>query len=439
MLDRLTFQVQRHLDSTPQSVVPPTSLEAHLPDEEENSTIGGALSETGEKVLDKGEEEREAMQEGEDPEEEQNRGVPLDVIPEEGTPRGTPDLSRVGGTCGEGGGEDHRMMEEEEEEGVRHEGEMDRGDDKTVGTRVMEGNIHEEEEEGEMKAAVSSGAENVTVCVEERVPGHTEGMDVDIVVTPAAERDTEEVFAVDEVMEQQANLVTSPHERELGDGEPPEVVGGPEPPGVVGGPEPPGVVGGPEPPEVVGGPEPPGVVSSPEPPGVVGGQSTAQQLAAPPGTEHIITTPPHEAAALLCASALEPSVTTIPISQVLDHCPEGELRDASQSPQSSLTSDHTPEPQQAVQDPGQALGLLQKYAEGAIERRRSEGDAFVSSLLDQRSPSPSPSQQFKAVSSGVESPQLKRELSPTPSNDSESSSDSKPPLPPPPFKVGDKV
>eukprot|EP00731_Ephydatia_muelleri_P010946 Em0005g1532a len=367
-------EMQQQLDSTPTAVMPPASLESQLPDEE-SGTVGGVVFE---KEPDETEVGREATAEG-DPEGE-HRGVALDVIPEEGTPRGTPDLTMVGGAGGESDeeGEDQSRKEvgEEDEHEENKTVEVTREVESLVG--VKEGEVKDERTGEGLPAEV----ERVALSADETVPDHTEKAKGAVDATPMAE-DTNvvNVTATNEEVKHEANLTTA-----LVESEP--------------------AAGG----QVEGRHATP--VDSDDPQGSDPQGSVLDNL---PSVEQASNTDP-----VTAGSASTPASTTISISQVLDHLEE--VRDASQSPQSSLTSGNTPEPQQP-------------------ERRRSEGDA-MSSLSDQRSPSPS--QQFKAVSSStitprVDSPLLKRELSPTPSNDSESSSDSKPPLPPPPFNVGDKV
>lgn len=384
-LTSVDLQVQ--FDSTPTAAVPETPS---LPDEEESGTIGGVVSERVEEPDE--EVGGEAGPEG-DPEGE-HMGVALDVIPEEGTPRGTPDLTRVGGA-----GED--SDEEGEDRGRRVEEECEGEGMSLVGV----------EEEAKKDERTGEGPPAEAASVDETVPGRTENVKgaVDIVVTPKAERDTiaadVTVTSSEKVEEQhESNLTTA-----LVESEPAASV-----------------------------------------------QVEICRVMPGDGEQASNTDPPHEGPSSIPEL---PVSTTISISQVLDHLEE--MRDASQSPQSSLTSGNTPEPQQPGMEPGHVQqpgmqpehvqqpgmeprhvpGILLMYVDNAVERRRSEGDA-INSLSDQRCPSPS--QQIKAISASTitprgDSPQLKRELSPTPSNDSESSSDSKPPLPPPPFNVGDKV
>ena len=403
----LHVQVQRHLDSIPTGGV----VAASLVDEEESGTVGGTSNEIeGEG---EGEEESEGeVKNSEDPEGE-HRGVPLDVILEEGTPRGTPDLMGVGGTCGEEGGEDDPGVEkleerimEEKEGGVKLEAEKI-----TDETRMMETDAVQKEGGAMINVEGSTEAGKTPDHMEKESAG------VNIVVTmPVTDA---AVSGTAEIVEIQGTLVTTVCETEPADTE---------------------------------GAKHPVTLDDSEAQGVPDVTPPSSQLHPPqsttsPGTEPIVTATPVPLSVVTPEAVVS---TAIPLlAHVPDHHLE-ELREVSQSPQSSVTSENTPEPQQAVLEPSPTApptGLLQKYTDNAVERRRSEGDAFVSSHVDQRSPSP---QQFKAVSSGTavatstatrgESPLLKRgELSPTPSNDSESSSDSKPPLPPLPYNIGDRV
>ena len=390
--------MQQQLDSTPTAVMTPASLESQLPDEE-SGTVGGVVFE---KEPDETEVGREATAEG-DPEGE-HRGVALDVIPEEGTPRGTPDLTMVGGAGGESDeeGEDQSRKEvgEEDEHEENKTVEVTREVESLVG--VKEGEVKDERTGEGLPAEV----ERVALSADETVPDHTEKAKGAVDATPTAE-DTNvvNVTATNEEVKHEANLTTA-----LVESEP--------------------AAGG----QVEGRHATPVDSDDPQGSDPQGSDPQGSVLDNLPSVEQASNTDP-----VTAGSASTPASTTISISQVLDHLEE--VRDASQSPQSSLTSGNTPEPQQPGMEPRHVSGISLKYVDDAVERRRSEGDA-MSSLSDQRSPSPS--QQFKAVSSStitprVDSPLLKRELSPTPSNDSESSSDSKPPLPPPPFNVGDKV
>lgn len=340
---------QHHFDTTPTAAMP-------LPDEEESGTVGGVLS------------EREKLQEGEvkptnDSAVEQ-RAAALDVIPEEGTPRATPDLNAV-----IGGAEGSSTNKENSDTKGHNESEGHKGDGKEE-SQSQEPAVPEIEsvDPEEVKVKDSETTNTEGNCVEsqeaiasnESVQAHTEkeNITINIVVTPTSEGDTSVIAAATEKPEQPANLNA--------ESEP--------------------VSEGYSTASTDGRLQVPSV-DSPLP-------SDAQvSTAAPEGVEPSanITEPP-------------PTGTTIPISQVSDYLEE----DTTPSPRLSVASDNTPEPQQ----PG----------------TESEHAAPKSDPLGNGVPS-----------SRVESPQLRTEqLSPTPSNGSESS-DPKTPLPPPPFSVGDKV